>query len=254
MFAVAIATGERLFLTRDYIGIKPLYYAHPENSDWPLYFASDLMAFAPLWVALNESPPGACYGSETGFHTYYLVPDRAPMELALAELLAGYRYYKDNAEPQVLRTEMRSSLTRLHNINPRRVDRMTMRHGIEVRVSFLDRKVIELGSTLPTAWQLTDVGGIPVEKWILRKAFEDMLPSDIVWRNKEQFDEGSGMVDLQPQLIGEATAAIDVPSYLARLATDRLRLAEECWYHQLLVDAFDHAGPVLADLGRWALD
>ena len=72
--------------------------------------------------------------------------------------------------------------------------------------------------------------------------------------HKEQFDEGSGVVDLLPQLIGEATAGIIVPSYQARHATDRLRSAEECWYHQLLIDAFDDAGPVLANVGRWALD
>ena len=385
MFAFAIATGERLFLARDYIGIKPLYYAHPENSGKPMYFASELKALAPLGMTVQEFPPGTCYDSETGFHTYYVVPDRAPMDLALAqhvgrvreaveaavekrllsdvplgaflsggldssiiaavaaqrmpklhtfsvgiegsrdlaaarrvsqhigsihheyiysasevvealpeivyylesfdrdlvrsaiptwfcarlaaqevkviltgegadELFAGYKYHKDIRDPQVLRTELRRSITRMHNINLQRVDRMTMRHGIEARVPFLDRDVIELGSTVPTEWKLRDVNGVPVEKWILRKAFEDLLPSEIVWRDKEQFDEGSGMVDLLPQLIGEATASIDIPAYQARHEADRLRSAEECWYHQLLVDAFDDAKPVLANVGRWSLD
>jgi asparagine synthase (glutamine-hydrolysing) len=400
MFAFAIATGERLFLARDYIGIKPLYYARPENSDEPLYFASELKALAPLGMKVQEFPPGTCYDSETGFHTYYVVPDRPAMDLALAQhvrrvreaveaavekrllsdvplgaflsggldssiiaavaaqrmpklhtfsvgiegsrdleaarrvsrhigsthheyvysasevvealpeivyylesfdkdlvrsaiptwfcarlaaqevkviltgegadelfagykyhkdiadpqLFAGYKYHKDIADPRKLRTELRRSITRMHNINLQRVDRMTMRHGIEARVPFLDRNVIELGSTIPTEYKLRDVDGVPVEKWILRKAFEDVLPSEIVWRDKEQFDEGSGMVDLLPQLIGEAMANIDVPDYQASHATDRLRSAEECWYHQLLVDAFDDAEPVLANVGRWSLN
>ena len=65
----------------------------------------------------------------------------------------------------------------------------------------------------------------------LRKAFEDLLPSEIVWRDKEQFDEGgNGMVDLLPQLIGEATTNIDVPVYQARHAADRPRSqGRQCW-------------------------
>ena len=385
MFAFAIATGERLFLARDYIGIKPLYYARPENGDRPLYFASELKALAPLGMPVNEFPPGTCYDSETGFHTYYVVPDRTPMDLPLDdhlrrvretveaavrkrllsdvplgaflsggldssiiaavaaqhmpklhtfsvgiegsrdleaarrvsqhigsthheyvysanevvetlpeivyylesfdqdlvrsaiptwfcarlaaqevkviltgegadELFAGYKYHKDISDPQELHTELRRSVTRLHNINLQRVDRMTMRHGIEARVPFLDRDVIELGSTVPPEWKLREVNGVAVEKWILRKAFEDLLPSEIVWRDKEQFDEGSGMVDLLPQLIDDATANIDVSGYQARHATDRIRSAEECWYHQHLVGAFDNAQPVLANVGRWSLD
>lgn len=385
MFAFAIATDERLFLARDYIGIKPLYYAQPESGDQPLYFASELKALAPLGMPVKEFPPGTCYDSETGFHTYYSVPDRAPLDLSLAdhlrrvretveaavkkrllsdvplgaflsggldssiiaavaaqhmpklhtfsvgiegsrdleaarrvsrhigsthheyvysasevvetlpeivyylesfdrdlvrsaiptwfcarlaaqevkviltgegadELFAGYKYHKDISDPQALHTELRRSITRLHNINLQRVDRMTMRHGIEARVPFLDRNVIDLGSTVPPEWKLRDVDGVAVEKWILRKAFEDLLPSEIVWRDKEQFDEGSGMVDLLPQLIDDATANIDVPAYQALHAKDRLRSAEECWYHQHLVGAFDNAQPVLANVGRWSLD
>jgi asparagine synthase (glutamine-hydrolysing) len=53
MFAFAVATGERLLLARDHIGIKPLYYAHPANSDWPLYFASEIKALAQLGIAVK---------------------------------------------------------------------------------------------------------------------------------------------------------------------------------------------------------
>ena len=32
----------------------------------------------------------------------------------------------------------------------------------------------------------------PMEKWILRKAFEGYLPDEILWRQKEQFSDGVG--------------------------------------------------------------
>lgn len=31
-----------------------------------------------------------------------------------------------------------------------------------------------------------------MEKWILRSAFKDYLPDDILWRQKEQFSDGVG--------------------------------------------------------------
>jgi asparagine synthase (glutamine-hydrolysing) len=33
---------------------------------------------------------------------------------------------------------------------------------------------------------------------VLRAAYEDLLPTDILWREKKQFDEGSGMTELLP--------------------------------------------------------
>ncbi len=110
------------------------------------------------------------------------------------ELFAGYTYYKDIPDDDTLHTELRRSVSSLHNINLQRVDRLTMAHSIEGRVPFLDLKMIELGQKVPAHLKLK--GDPLVEKWILRKAFEDMLPDEIVWRKKEQFDEGSGTVDL----------------------------------------------------------
>jgi asparagine synthase (glutamine-hydrolysing) len=171
------------------------------------------------------------------------------------ELFAGYTYHKEITEPEALHNELRRSVTRLHNINLQRVDRMTMRHAIEARVPFLDTDVIAMAQTVPPELKLkTGDNGQRIEKWILRKAFENLLPTDIVWRNKEQFDEGSGMVDLLPAVLEHAAAGIDTEQYQARFVADRLRSNEECFYHRLLMEEFDQPQAVLANVGRWQLD
>lgn len=112
------------------------------------------------------------------------------------ELFAGYTYYRDFTDPEALHAELCRSIGSMHDINLQRVDRMTMAHGLEGRVPFLDTEMIALGLGLPAEWKLKAVNGRRIEKWVLRKAFEDMLPSDIVWRDKVQFDQGSGLADL----------------------------------------------------------
>jgi len=169
------------------------------------------------------------------------------------ELFAGYSYYKEIHDPDDLHHELRRSVTSLHNINLQRVDRLTMAHGIEGRVPFLDTTLIELAQAIPPALKLfKDRADRRTEKWILRKACEDLLPLEIVWRDKEQFDEGSGTVDLLPALIQAATEKMDIPAYAGRYADSRLRSAEECFYHKLLVDAFERPQIVLQNVGRWS--
>ena len=170
------------------------------------------------------------------------------------ELFAGYAYHKHIADYGALHRELHRSVTRLHNINLQRVDRMTMRHVIEARVPFLDTELIDVAQTVPPQFKLHGEGGARVEKWILRKAFEDLLPRDILWRDKEQFDEGSGMVDLLPALLDRAAAGMDTEAYKRRFAADRLRSREECLYHRLLVEGFERPQAVLANVGRWQLD
>ena len=166
------------------------------------------------------------------------------------ELFGGYTYYKDIKDPDILRVELRRSVSSLHNINLQRVDRMTMAQSIEGRVPFLDLKMIEMGMLVPPEYKL--VGEPPVEKWILRKAVEDLLPEEIVWRKKEQFDEGSGTVDLVSSLFAEYISADEARQYSDSHRGDNLRSAEECYYHQLLLDAYESPDLILANIGRWA--
>lgn len=85
---------------------------------------------------------------------------------------------------------------------------MTMAHSIEGRVPFLDVAMIQLAARIPALLKLR--GQPPVEKWILRLAFEDLLPEQIVWRSKTQFDEGSGTADFLTKMVPTMAARFGV--------------------------------------------
>ena len=56
--------------------------------------------------------------------------------------------------------------------------------------SFLDKDFMDVAMSLNPEDKM--IKGERIEKWILRKAFEDYLPKSIVWRQKEQFSDGVG--------------------------------------------------------------
>jgi asparagine synthase (glutamine-hydrolysing) len=166
------------------------------------------------------------------------------------ELFAGYAYYKGISKPEILHEELRRSVNSLHNINLQRVDRMTMAHSIEGRVPFLDLEMIRLGQLIPG--ELKQPLEDRPEKWLLRKAFEDLLPSEILWREKEQFDEGSGTVDLLGPAISGVMGAGEAVKYGRRHPEDNLRSAEECHFHRVFMDVYEDPQPILSNVGRWA--
>ncbi|MBA2373134.1 MAG: asparagine synthetase B, partial [Chloroflexi bacterium] len=170
------------------------------------------------------------------------------------ELFAGYAYHKDLADPNALHRELCRSVSTLHNINLQRVDRLTMVHSLEGRVPFLDTDFIALALSVPPELKLVETpdGGV-IEKWILRTACEDLLPGDIVWRTKEQFDEGSGTLDLLGEALGPLLADIDLDAY--RTATNEpVRSAEEALYHRLLCESYARPEMILANVARWTDD
>src|SRR5690606_6553101 len=63
----AISDGEEVFLARDPVGIKPLYYGIRGNS---FYFASEAKALVSVTDKLQEFPPGYCYHSRWGWKKY----------------------------------------------------------------------------------------------------------------------------------------------------------------------------------------
>lgn len=170
------------------------------------------------------------------------------------ELFAGYDYYRDISSKETLHRELRRSVCSLHNINLQRVDRLTMAHSIEGRVPFLDTKLIEVAQRIPVEWKLFSTpDGRVVEKWVLRKAFEDLLPQQIVWRDKEQFDEGSGISELMPLIANHFMTGEDSKAYLAKNKCHQLRSLEECVYHMLFRNEFQDSTWASGNLvARWS--
>lgn len=64
-----------------------------------------------------------------------------------------------------------------------------MAHGVEARVPFLDLSVVELAMRLPLDVKLRD----GQEKWIVRRAFADVLPSYVRQRPKNPMSYSSGL-------------------------------------------------------------
>jgi len=71
----------------------------------------------------------------------------------------------------------------LPNWQLNRVDRMTMAHGMEARVPFLDHNIVEFSSTLPINFKQQIFQG----KFILKKLALKYLPKEIVFRKKRIF-------------------------------------------------------------------
>ena len=64
-----------------------------------------------------------------------------------------------------------------------RKDRMSMYHGLEVRVPFCDYRIAEYLYGVP--WEFKDYGG--QEKGLLRHAAEGLLPHQVLWRKKSPY-------------------------------------------------------------------
>ncbi|MFW6181804.1 MAG: asparagine synthase B [Spirochaetota bacterium] len=161
------------------------------------------------------------------------------------ELFCGYSYLADYDDPRALQQESRRILNGLHNINLQRVDRMTMAHGLEGRVPFLDTRFIE--TVLEIDPRLKARSAFGIEKGILRKACEDLLPRDIVWRDKMEFAQGAGSSTLLQK------AAEQIPGHeLAAARRNGLPVStgEELLYHRIFRRHFRHADAEVL-VGRW---
>jgi asparagine synthase (glutamine-hydrolysing) len=64
-----------------------------------------------------------------------------------------------------------------------KVDRASMMHGLEVRAPFLDIDFVNFARRIPSAWKYRH----GQTKYILKKALETVLPTDVLYRKKQGF-------------------------------------------------------------------
>ncbi|WP_426504859.1 asparagine synthase (glutamine-hydrolyzing) [Dactylosporangium sp. McL0621] len=174
------------------------------------------------WLAIFElaSPGGdASSGAlDPGLHESLRLREyrAASYQAALAEVDHG-----DDPDPHNRRMREISylHLTRFVQILLDRKDRMSMAHGLEVRVPFCDHRLVQYVYNTP--WALKTFDGR--EKSLLRAATADVLPASVVARVKSPYP--STQDDRYERALRVAAARITDDSPVAALL-DRGKLAE----------------------------
>ncbi len=108
------------------------------------------------------------------------------------ELFAGYNEFS-KVPKDLVNQGCLMLLKSLHAGHLQRLDRMSMKHTVEVRSPFFDRQVVDLALQIDGGLKIKNVNSILTTKYILRKVAEKFLPDYIAWRDKAPFANGAGM-------------------------------------------------------------
>ncbi len=113
---------------------------------------------------------------------------------ACDELFAGYSYLFNMSPP-----ELKASLKKLWDVMSFSAILMAKSLGMVAKIPFLVPEVKQLAGQVDPSYLVVEQDGQKWGKWIVRKAFEDVLPNQITWRVKTPIEYGCGTTTL-PQL------------------------------------------------------
>ena len=106
------------------------------------------------------------------------------------EIFGGYLYFHKAPNDKEFHNETVRKLDKLHQYDCLRANKALAAWGIEGRVPFLDKEFMDVAMSINPKDKM--ISEQRMEKWVLRKAFEDLLPKEVAWRQKEQFSDGVG--------------------------------------------------------------
>jgi len=69
--------------------------------------------------------------------------------------------------------------------------------GMEIKAPYLDSEFQEWAKKIPIKYKINMYEGVKYGKWILRKAYEDVIPKEAIWRPKAPLEAGTGTETLR---------------------------------------------------------
>ena len=164
------------------------------------------------------------------------------------EVFAGYDFFADVWDPSELHRECVRLLFGLHGMNLQRLDRMTMAHGLEGRVPFLDVEFLDWAMSLDPRLKLRPAKTL--EKRLLRRAFDGYLPPEILKRPKQEFSRGSGADPVFLEYAEQKIADSELMRASHEFPADTPTTKEELLYRRIFEDLFPGDSP-RASVQRW---
>ncbi|MFW5872352.1 MAG: asparagine synthase B [bacterium] len=154
------------------------------------------------------------------------------------EIFGGYLYFHKAPNAKEFHEETIRKLGKLHMYDCLRANKSLAAWGVEGRVPFLDKEFIDVAMRLNPEAKMAKDGKI--EKWIIRKAFENYLPDSIVWRQKEQFSDGVGYswIDSLKELVSKEVSNEQLANAQYRFSVNPPKSKEEYYYRSIFAEHF----------------
>ena len=154
------------------------------------------------------------------------------------EIFGGYLYFHKAPNAQAFHEETVRKISKLYLYDCLRANKALSAWGVEGRVPFLDKEFLDVAMNVNPADKMAGDGKI--EKHILRKAFEDMLPKEVCWRQKEQFSDGVGYgwIDTLKRITSEAVTDSMMATAAERFPVNTPQNKEEYYYRSIFEEHF----------------
>ena len=154
------------------------------------------------------------------------------------EIFGGYLYFHKAPDAKAFHEETVRKLSKLHLYDCLRANKSLSAWGVEGRVPFLDKEFLDVA--MRTNPQTKMCPGKTMEKRIVREAFSDMLPEEIVWRQKEQFSDGVGYswIDTLKKMTSEAVSDEQMAHAAERFPINPPKNKEEYYYRSIFAEHF----------------
>ena len=154
------------------------------------------------------------------------------------EIFGGYLYFHKAPNDKEFHDETVRKLDKLHQYDCLRANKALAAWGIEGRVPFLDKEFIDVAMSINPSDKMIKEG--KMEKWVLRKAFEELLPKEVVWRQKEQFSDGVGYdwIDTLKELVEKSISDEMFKQVSSRFYINPPLNKEEYYYRSIFESHF----------------
>jgi len=154
------------------------------------------------------------------------------------EIFGGYLYFHKAPSAQAFHEETVRKISKLHLYDCLRANKSLAAWGVEGRVPFLDKEFMDVAMRINPEEKMAKNGRM--EKWIVRKAFEDYLPESVVWRQKEQFSDGVGYnwIDSLKAMVAEKVTDEQMNTAKFRFPINTPPSKEEYYYRSIFTEHF----------------
>ncbi len=161
------------------------------------------------------------------------------------EVFGGYLYFHKAPDARAFHEETVRKIGKLYLYDCLRANKSLAAWGVEGRVPFLDKEFLDVAMRLNPAAKMAP--GKTIEKKILREAFEDMLPREVVWRQKEQFSDGVGYnwIDSLKAIATSQVSDQQMASAARRFPVNPPRNKEEYFYRSIFEEHFPSGSAAL---------